>query len=62
MKQCWCKEPGDRPTFQELSSTVSTYIEHVADYLQFGFNPFTGDGGEGEGEGDNTGEEEGRKG
>jgi serine/threonine protein kinase len=46
MRQCWCMEPGERPTFKELSSNVSKCIERVAGYLQFGFNPFTG-GGEG---------------
>ena len=47
-------EPMERPTFKELSSTVSKCIERVAGYLQFGFNPFTG--GEGEGEGGKRGE------
>ena len=55
-------EPGDRPTFKELCSTVSKCIERVAGYLQFGFNPFTGGGGEGEGGGGKGGEvEEGER-
>ena len=32
----------DRPTFKELCFTVSKFIEHLADYLQIGYNPFTG--------------------
>jgi hypothetical protein len=32
--------PEDRPTFKELYLTTSNYIEHMAGYLQLGFNPF----------------------
>ena len=48
MKRCWEKAPNDRPTFKELYSSVSKYIEHIAGYLDMGFNPFSG--GEGPGQ------------
>ena len=38
--QCWMTAPEDRPTFKELYVTTSNYIEHMAGYLQLGFNPF----------------------
>ena len=38
--QCWVTAPEDRPTFKELYLTTSNYIEHMAGYLQLGFNPF----------------------
>ena len=59
MGQCWQMEPRDRPTFKEICSTLSKFIECEAGYLQFGFNPFT-DGGEGGG-GEVEGGEEGRR-
>ena len=34
--------PRKRPTFQELHSSISKYIERIAGYLQMGFNPFAG--------------------
>ncbi|CAI8018786.1 Deleted in malignant brain tumors 1 protein [Geodia barretti] len=40
MMQCWVTAPEDRPTFKELYLTTSNYIEHMAGYLQLGFNPF----------------------
>ena len=33
--------PEDRPTFRELCSNVSKFIECIAGYLEIGFNPFT---------------------
>ena len=33
--------PGDRPPFSELCVTISKFIEHIAGYLQVGYNPFT---------------------
>ena len=48
--------PEDRPTFKELYCSVSQSIERDAGYLQLGFNPFTGGGGE-EGGGDGGGGE-----
>ena len=55
--QCWKMSPEDRPTFKEIYSSVSKFIEHVAGYLEIGFNPFTAGGAvEGGGEGE---EEEG---
>ena len=49
MSQCWEKVPENRPTFKELYSNISKFIECIAGYLDMGFNPFTG-GGEEEGE------------
>ena len=34
--------PGDRPTFKELYSNTSKYIERIAGYLDLEYNPFTG--------------------
>ena len=42
MRKCWEKAPNDRPTFKELYSSISKYIEHIAGYLDMGFNPFSG--------------------
>ena len=54
--QCWKMSPEDRPTFKEIYSSVSKFIERIAGYLEIGFNPFTGggagEGGEEEGEGE----------
>ena len=33
--------PEGRPTFAELGFTISKLIEHIAGYLQMGYNPFT---------------------
>ena len=62
MRKCWEKAPDDRPTFKELYTDISKYIECIAGYLEMGFNPFAGGqdaegqsdmgGKEGEGEGD----------
>ena len=40
MRQCWESAPEDRPTFKNLSLTISKYIEHIAGYLEIWFNPF----------------------
>ena len=57
--QCWKMPPEDRPTFKEIYSSVSKFIERIAGYLEIGFNPFTGGGAvEGGGEGE-EGEGEG---
>ena len=61
--QCWEKAPESRPTFKELYSNISKYIECVAGDRDIGFNPFTaggegGDEGEGEEEADIKEEEE----
>ena len=42
MGQCWEKVPENRPTFKELYSNISKFIERIAGYLDMGFNPFTG--------------------
>ena len=44
--QCWKMSPEDRPTFKELCSSVSKFIECIAGYLEIGFNPFIETGGE----------------
>ena len=49
--QCWKMSPENRPTFRELCSSVSKFIECIAGYLEIGFNPFTATAcGVGEGE------------
>ena len=40
MRKCWETSASDRPTFKELYSNTSKYIEHIAGYLDLGFNPF----------------------
>ena len=42
MMKCWETVPDDRPTFKELCIHASKYIEHIAGYLEMGFNPFAG--------------------
>ena len=32
----------DRPPFMELYRSTSKYIEHIAGYLELGYNPFAG--------------------
>ena len=45
MTKCWEMAPEDRPTFKEIYSNISKYIECMAGYLELGFNPFAaGDG------------------
>ena len=56
MKKCWEKAPCDRPTFKELHSNISKFIEHIAGYLDMGFNPFSG-GKKGAGSSCDDGEE-----
>ena len=41
MIECWEQVPHDRPTFKALYSKISKYIEHVASYLELGYNPFS---------------------
>ena len=41
MRKCWEMSASDRPTFKELYSNTSKYIERIAGYLDLGFNPFT---------------------
>ena len=50
--------PEDRPSFKELDSSVSKWLECIAGYLQFEFNPFTGTGGKRDGEEEEEEEEE----
>ena len=46
MRQCWQTVPEDRPPFSELYVIISKCIEHIAGYLQLGYNPFTRGGRE----------------
>ena len=41
MRRCWELAPEDRPTFKEVYTNISSYIEHMAGYLEMGFNPFS---------------------
>ena len=61
--KCWEMAPDDRPTFKEIYSNISKYIERMAGYLEMGFNPFaageranTAVGGEKEKEKESEGE------
>ena len=38
---CWKMSPEERPTFKDLCCNVSNFIEHIAGYLDVGFNPFS---------------------
>ena len=40
MRKCWEMIPEKRPSFKELRTNTSKYIEHIAGYLDLGFNPF----------------------
>ena len=40
--KCWEAAPDDRPSFKELHTTTSKYIECIAGYLEMGCNPFGG--------------------
>ena len=42
MMKCWEAAPDDRPCFKELRNDTSNYAEHIAGYLELGFNPFAG--------------------
>ena len=42
MMKCWETAPEDRPSFKELHKVTSKYTEHIAGYLEIGYNPFTG--------------------
>ena len=46
---CWKMSPEERPTFKDICCIVSNFIEHIAGYMDIGFNPFSnverGDGG-----------------
>ena len=33
---------GDRPSFKEMYTITSKYVESIAGYLDMGFNPFAG--------------------
>ena len=37
MTKCWEYEPGNRPSFQELHKSTSTYIKKMAGYLRMSF-------------------------
>ena len=40
MLKCWHGIPEQRPTFTELSQIISSFIEHIAGYLDINYNPF----------------------
>ena len=40
MLKCWHGIPEQRPTFTELSQIISTFIEHIARYLDINYSPF----------------------
>ena len=42
MMKCWETALEDRPSFKELHKATSKYTEHIAGYLEIGYNPFTG--------------------
>ena len=42
MAKCWKFQPDDRPSFSELYTDTSNYLERVAGYLEMNFNPFYG--------------------
>ena len=44
MMKCWEMVPEDRPSFKELHENITKYVEHIAGYLEMGFNPFAGMG------------------
>ena len=41
MLSCWSTDPDDRPTFHDISKTLSGYTETLAGYLDMTYNPFT---------------------
>ena len=41
MRNCWEMAPEERPTFRRLCLSISKFIEHMADYMQMEYNPFT---------------------
>ena len=36
----WAKNPEDRPSFSDVVTTISSYTETIAGYLDINFNPF----------------------
>ena len=40
MMKCWTKKPEDRPSFSDVVTTISSYTETIAGYLDINFNPF----------------------
>lgn len=41
MLRCWKEHPEERPPFSELSHSISGFLEALAGYFDFNFNPFT---------------------
>ena len=41
MRKCWEIVPENRPSFSELYTITSKYVEQMAGYLELGFNPFS---------------------
>ena len=40
MLRCWKEHPEERPPFSELSHSISGFLEALAGYFDFNFNPF----------------------
>ena len=38
IQDCWQSEPEKRPPFSELVSTISSFLESVAGYLELGMS------------------------
>ena len=34
MSECWKEDPGDRPTFSQLVTVISTRLEGMAEYVE----------------------------
>ena len=56
MVKCWEYEPENRPSFQELHKSTSSYSERIAGYLEMSVNPFKGAGDNAVKEEEETGE------
>ena len=62
MIKCWEYEPEDRPSFEELHKSISSYVKRIAGYLDMSFYPTEEEGRnttkEAEEEDEEVGEEE----
>lgn len=46
MIKCWQYEPEDRPSFEELHRSISSYTKRIAGYLDMSFHSTEGEGTE----------------